>query len=132
MPTNAAESGAAASSPTELCRLCGRLALSGESVTIPLAEHEALLRAVGSAAARTVLAGAARRPVRTAFYTVTKSRIGRDGELAAFILECRETMILSAIRPACVAKFGEHRSPSRSAICRFVNAAQKAGVACPA
>lgn len=125
---DAAEAEARQCAPTEVCRFCGRLALSGETVTIPVAEHEALLRAIGSAAARTVPDRAARRPARPAFYTVTKSRIGRDSELAAFILECRERMILSAIRPACVAKFGEQRSPSRSAICRFVKAAQRAGL----
>jgi hypothetical protein len=67
------------------------------------------------------------RPARRVFSAFTKSPIGRDPELAEYILNCRETLILSDIRKACVEKFGSERAPSRSAINRFLFAVRKEG-----
>lgn len=53
-----------------------------------------------------------------------RSPIVRDRELAAFIIDLARpgTMILRDIRAACQARFGPSRTPSRSALHRFISA----------
>lgn len=84
-----------------------------ETVTIPAVEYAALCRL------RDSLRPFPPRPSR--------SPIARDAELAALVLDCaRSGMILRQTRAACAARFGERRTPSMSAIHRFIAAARKA------
>lgn len=108
-----------AASPTpERCARCGKLALSGPTIAIPVAEYEALLRARDEA-------GPPRPPNYRAF---SNSRIARDPELAGFILESAPTSFARAIETAAVVRFGRDRVPSHWAIHRFIRDAREAGI----
>jgi hypothetical protein len=82
-------------------------------VTIPAAEYAELLRCRQSAAAFAVR--------QTRLIAASSSPIDRDQELAAFLAEGLQTMIIRELHAACLAKFGAARTPSRSAIHRFWN-----------
>lgn len=96
----------------EICRQCGKLAYPGKTVTIPADEYEELLRFRKD------------REVTyervSGFRLASRSRIARDPELARYILQCAETMLIGEVEAACVAKFGRTRVPSRSSIYRFI------------
>ncbi|KQX34110.1 hypothetical protein ASD04_17875 [Devosia sp. Root436] len=100
----------------EKCQQCGRLAFPGEAVTISSDEYQELL---------------AFRKDREAAYThhvskvrlASRSRIARDPELAQFILQAAETMLIKEIVAACEERFGVERAPSRSSIHRFIHQA---------
>jgi len=95
----------------EKCDTCGKLAFPGETVTISADEY------------RELLAFRAAREVPYAQYRgrlKSRSRAARDPEVAAFILQNAETMILADIVKACLERFGPDRSPARSSIHRFL------------
>ena len=118
IPAASPPAASVARSMPELCRDCGRLALSGPTITIPVADYAALLRdasAFGEASARPHFRAASRSP------------IARNGDLATFILQSAATMELSAIREAVAERFGRTSAPSRSAIHRFIRSGHKAG-----
>lgn len=94
------------------CERCGRLAFDGEPVTIAADEYKALLQ---KAEAYDASVGRVR-----SFRHLSRSTIARDPELARFLVEASETMLLRELRAAAVARFDEHRVPSRSSIHRFL------------
>lgn len=95
----------------EKCNDCGRLALLGETVTIPTSEYQKLVTE----------ARAGRSVTRLADYrALSRSGIGLNPELAEFILECAPTMTIKMIREACLERFGS-KTPSRSSIHRFID-----------
>lgn len=96
----------------EVCQQCGKLAFPGSTVTIATDEYEELLRFRGER--QTDYARL------SSFRLASRSKIARDPELAQYILQCAETMLIGQIEAACVTKFGRERTPSRSSIHRFV------------
>lgn len=95
----------------EKCDTCGKLSFPGETVTISADEY------------RELLAFRAAREVPYAQYPgrlKSRSRAARDPEVATFILQSAQTMILEDIVNACRERFGPERSPSRSSIHRFL------------
>lgn len=109
----------------------GRCATCGQSVTASVVIKLPFSSAPNGGAERALEMPTGKgndgRPGRRAFSALTKSPIGRDPQLAEYILQCRETLILSDVRKACVEKFGLERAPSRSAINRFLLAVRKEG-----
>lgn len=97
----------------EVCQQCGRLAFPGATVTIRADEYEELLRF--RAERQTDYARL------SDFRLASRSKIARDPELARYVLQCAETMLIGQIEAACVEKFGRARTPSRSSIHRFVH-----------
>lgn len=101
----------------ERCLQCGRLALSGPTIAIPVEEYEALLRGRDAAG-----------PPRPADYrSFSNGRIARDPELAGFLLDHAATALARELEAAAVERFGRDRVPSRWAIGRFVREAREAG-----
>jgi len=94
------------------CERCGRLAFDGSPVTVPADEYQVLQR---KAAAYDASVGRVR-----SFRHLSRSTIARDPELAKFLVEASETMLLKDMRSAAVARFGSERVPSRSSIHRFL------------
>lgn len=92
------------------CTNCGRLAVPSATVTIPADEYEALVQL-----RRNQEFGV----VRLAKLT-PRSRLSRDPEVAAFILASADTMIIRELHATCQAQFGPARTPSKTAIHRFV------------
>ncbi|MCJ8509033.1 hypothetical protein MUU53_14035 [Rhizobium lemnae] len=90
----------------EKCEQCGKLAVSGETVTISVSEYERLTRA---AAVQRI----------SSYRAVSRSGIGLNPPLAEFILERAKTMTMAKLHEACVERFGAD-APSASSIFRFV------------
>lgn len=99
----------------ETCPQCGKLTFTEETVTIPASQYRELV--VRADLQRPFL----RKPSR--------SPIARDREVSDFILECAKpgTMIMRDIRSACIAEFGSARTPSMSALHRFIQSAARRG-----
>lgn len=97
----------------EVCQHCGKLAYPGGTVTISAEEYQGLLHfkkqreAVYERASNVRLAH--------------RMKIGRDPELAQFILRSAETMLIKEIEAACIERFGRERTPSQSSIHRFIH-----------
>ena len=98
----------------EICAQCGKLAFSGETITILAKEYEELLRFRKQREANYDKS-------MPAFRLASRSRIACDPELARFILQHAETLLIGEIEAACVKTFGKERAPSRSSIYRFLN-----------
>lgn len=96
------------------CPVCGALLQSGGLVTIPAADYRRLVTATLPGPA--LLAPPSRSPIR------------RDAELSAFLigLAGRGDMHLHQMREACRARFGDARTPSRSALHRFIQRERRA------
>lgn len=90
----------------EKCDQCGKLAVSGGTVTISTEEYQRLM-----------LAAASQR--LSDYRAVSRSGIGLNPPLAEFILEKAKTMTIAKIHAACVERFGES-APSKSSIFRFI------------
>jgi hypothetical protein len=98
----------------EICAQCGKLAYAGETVTILAKEYEELLRFRNQREA-------SYDKSLSAFRLASRSRIARDPELARFILQCAETLLIGEVEAACIKTFGKERAPSRSSIYRFLD-----------
>ena len=96
----------------EKCQQCGRLVFPDGLVTISADEYQELLQ---FRQARDTQYGRL-----SAVRLASRSRIARDPELAKYIVQCAETMLLRETEAACVARFGRARVPSKSAIHRFI------------
>jgi|GEM_PF-6397834 len=98
----------------KICPRCGDLAFAGGTVTIPSEEFVELsqLRQYRDAASLKL----------SQTRLKSHSKIARDPEVAQFVVQCAETMILREIVAECIEKFGPKRAPSRSAIHRFIHA----------
>ena len=103
---------------TEICATCGKLAFSGNLVTLPSSEYHALKMAAE--------AGRSRKSLST-YRAVSRNSIARQPELADFIVECAARMTTREVREACIEKFGD-RTPSRSTIFRFIADMQNAAI----
>lgn len=98
---------------TKPCEQCGKTILEIGLVTIPSADFETLL-------AKAKALDALEQP-GISFRQISKTVVARDPEVARHISECRQTMIGREIRSSCQDKFGKSRTPSISAIYRFLN-----------
>lgn len=103
-------------SSTEICSTCGKLAFIEETVTIPASEYRELLE---------------RATVPPLRWKAPQSPIARDEEVRDFIVSLAKPgkMRATDIREAVLERFGPDRTPSRSALHRFLNssiAAQRA------
>lgn len=94
----------------ERCGDCGRLALSGETVTISAEEYEALCRYAEIGRDRKAI---------SSYRAVSHSAIARNPALADFILENAVTLTTSEVVKRAKAKFGDG-IPSRSSVYRFI------------
>ncbi|MBF0456249.1 MAG: hypothetical protein HQL72_15705 [Magnetococcales bacterium] len=54
------------------------------------------------------------------YSSVGRSKIRKDPELQDYIHDIARHMMLDEIRQACVERFGEERTPSRSSISRYL------------
>ena len=97
----------------EICRQCGRLAFLGKAVTIPEAEYQELLQLKRESDLATL------QKVQDVTLA-SRSQIGRDPELAAFVLQQARSKVVKDIHEACIAHFGAERAPSRSSIYRYL------------
>lgn len=102
-------------SSLETCPQCGKLAFTEETVTIPASRYRELM--------------ARAEPHPPVMGKPSRSPIARDREVGDFILELAKpgTMILRDIRDACIARFGSERTPSVSALHRFIQSAARRG-----
>lgn len=91
----------------ERCDQCGKMALSADTITIPVSEYNRLMRA--SVTQRI-----------SNYRAVSRSGIGLNPPLAEFILESAKTMTIAKLHEACVEKFGAD-APSKSSIFRFID-----------
>ena len=82
-----------------------------EVVTIPLTHYAELLDC------QRRLAAVAVTPTR--FAADLRSRIDRDPEVAAFLLECLGRKLLKQTYAACLERFGPERTPGGSTISRY-------------
>lgn len=82
-----------------------------EVVTIPLTNYAELLDCQRRLAAVEVT------PER--FAADLTSRVDRDPEVAAFLIDCFGRMILKEAYTACLDRFGPERTPGRSTIYRY-------------
>ena len=98
----------------EICAQCGKLAYSGEIITIPATEYAELVRF------KTERETSYEKNL-SVFRLASRSRIARDPELARFILQHAETLLIGEIEAACIKIFGKERAPSRSSIYRFLD-----------
>ncbi len=94
------------------CQKCGKLAYQGDTVTVTLAEFEALKKAADRGGERTAIAR---------YRSLSHSPIARNPKLAEFIINFIPTMTVSEIAKAVKSEFGDS-GPSRSSIYRFVQA----------
>lgn len=94
----------------ELCIDCGRLALSGDTVTITVDEYEALRRYAEIGRDRKAI---------SSYRALSHSVIARNPALADFILESAITLTTSEVFRQAKAKFGD-AVPSRSSVYRFI------------
>jgi len=82
-----------------------------EVVTIPLAHYAELL----DCQRRLAVAGISRQR----FAADPRSRVDRDPQVPAFLVDCLGTMLLKDAAPRCLERFGEARTPGRSTIQRY-------------
>lgn len=94
------------------CQGCGRLALDGETVTLGRAEFDRLLVAAKRGRLESERVDQLRQK--------TRSPITRDLELADYILSMPGDATLAEILAACSQRFGPGRTPSLSALSRFM------------
>lgn len=99
----------------EHCKDCGKLRLSGETVTISADEYHRLIREAAS--------GRSHKSI-SAYRAVSRSGIGLNPELADFILDQAATKTIAGIHAACVERFAD-KAPSRSSIFRFIDKMRK-------
>ena len=92
------------------CDLCGKFVFADDMVTITAVRYSELL----SQAAAVEAADGVKNPFRLRSH----SPIARSPALAAFILECRQTMTILETFRAVEAKFGRETT-SKSSIFRF-------------
>lgn len=106
-------------SSLETCPQCGKLAFTEETVTIPASQYRELLSRA--------------EPQPPFLGKPSRSPIARDREVSDFILECAKpgTMIMRDIEAACLARFGRARTPSKSALHRFIQSAARRGRPAP-
>ncbi len=83
-----------------------------ETITIPAARFAELLECERK------LAGFTARAM--AFEHASRSPIERDLEVSAYIVGQIGLTTISGIRDGCMARFGARRTPSRSAVSRFI------------
>lgn len=103
-------------SSADKCSMCGKLVFIEEMVTIPASEYRELLE---------------RATVPPLRWKAPQSYIARDEEVLDFIVSLAKPgkMRATEIREAVLERFGHGRTPSRSALSRFLNspiAAQRA------
>lgn len=96
----------------ERCRECGKLAYGGETVTLTVAEFEALKTAADQISGQQAI---------PRYRSLSRSPIARNPKLAEFIIVRIPTQTVSEITEAAKAEFGEG-APSRSSVYRFVQA----------
>ena len=94
----------------ERCEDCGKLSISGDTVTIATEEYEELNRYAQI--------GRARKTV-SSYRAVSRSAIALNPALADFILDASVTSTTSEVFKLAKARFGE-AVPSRSSIYRFI------------
>jgi hypothetical protein len=82
-----------------------------EVVTIPLTHYAELLDCQRRLAAVEV--------TPTRFAADLRSRIDRDPEVAAFLLDCLGRKLLKETYAACLERFGAERTPGASTISRY-------------
>ena len=102
----------------QICRQCGRLAFPGPTVTIPEAEYQELLQVKREHELATLQN---LQDVTLA----SRSQIGRDPEVAAFVLQQARSKVVKDIHEACLTHFGAERTPSRSSIYRYLKGSPK-------
>lgn len=102
----------------EICRQCGRLAFPGGAVTISEAEYQELLQLKRESELATL------QKVKDVTLA-SRSQIGRDPEVAAFVLQQARSKVVKDVHEACVAHFGAERAPSRSSIYRYLKDSAK-------
>lgn len=98
----------------EICKQCGRLAFAGDTVTIPRSEYLELRKLQSRAVADVEIN-------LIPFRQFSRSPIARHPEMAAFIWDSRNTMMMHEIVDACRERFGESVAPSRTAVHRFLH-----------
>lgn len=98
---------------TEPCSQCGKLVVQADAVTISKAEYEELL---------------SRPKPAPLYWKPSRSRIGRDQEMANFIrqLVSAGPLTLREIMDALHGRFEPGRIPSQSALHRFLHAEVRA------
>ncbi len=101
----------------ESCKDCGKMVIAGDTITITLAEYEALTRYAQI--------GRERKTINS-YRAVSHSAIARNPALAEFIVENAVTLTTSEVWRLAREKFGDS-VPSRSSLYRFMEQIRRSG-----